>query len=359
MDYLYYVFVITLAILFSFYITKRNKTKESVYQTCTSQNNFQEEEEKLEEDDEYVEDTFSSYKIDILFFWITQKVKPNKNIDYEKLKEKIIKTFGKIPEILKDDTTYLNTESQNFLEDVLGSVEYSSVIKYLLVTKSRKIASLSRTGFAISGIIFFVKFQIAIRLNETNNIDIIYLLLTIVSFIISSLCKKLSEKIFNFMLCKMKPGDYLRILNSKDEIIEKKVKINQLSKNETMFNKTTIYQSRNQLLCERFIEQSKGMQNTINNKLCLYLVLNYLKTRYSKEAYRDYLLENEIETLEFIAAFNPKSVSANYELSMRYLESKRYEDFYDSLLKCRSINGYDWIIEAGIITYEFCNENLC
>ncbi|MCQ2600317.1 MAG: hypothetical protein MJ184_03040 [Treponema sp.] len=57
------------------------------------------------------------------------------------------------------------------------------------------------------------------------------------------------------------------------------------------------------------------MQNTINNKLCLYLVLNYLKTRYSKEAYRDYLLEREIETLEYIAAW--------------------------------------------IIAYEFCNENQC
>lgn len=363
-DYLYFGLVIVLAIAFSIYTNKRNKTKESVYQTDTfsnnsSQDNSLEDDVDFEESDETEQDSFSSYKFDILFYWITQKVKQNSNINYDKLREKIVKTFGELPDILEDDTTYLNTESEKFLKEVLGRIEYSSVVKYLFVTKNRKIVSFLSILFSIIGIVFFVKFQIAIRQVETNNTDLLYLLLTIVSFIFSSLCKKIAERIFNYMICTMKPGDYLRIINSKDEIIEKEVKINQLSRNETKFNKTTIFQSRNQLLCESFIEKSQNMLNTINNKLCLYLVLNYLKTRYSKEAYREYLLEKEIDTLEYIAAFNPKSVSANYELSMRYLESKRYEDFYERLLKCRNINGYDWIIEAGIISYEFCNENIC
>ena len=41
------------------------------------------------------------------------------------------------------------------------------------------------------------------------------------------------------------------------------------------------------------------------------------------------------------------------ELSSRYFESERYEDFYETLLKCRNIDGYDWIIESQIISYEF------
>ncbi|MBM7024070.1 hypothetical protein, partial [Treponema sp. Marseille-Q4523] len=42
------------------------------------------------------------YKIEIIYYWITQKVFPNKNIDYNILKEKIIKIIGLLPEILED-----------------------------------------------------------------------------------------------------------------------------------------------------------------------------------------------------------------------------------------------------------------
>lgn len=338
-------------------MNKRNETKDIVSQSCNSQDINQNKsfEEKVDSEDIYKldKDTFSNYQFDILYYWISQKVKPNINIDYDKLKEKILKIFGKLPEILEDDTSYLNTDSENFLMEVLGRIEYSSVIKYLFVTKNRKFAFFLKTLFLIIGIVFFIKFQIAIRQVESSNIDIIYLGFSIISFMISSLCKKIAERLLKYMICTMKPGDYIRIINSKDEIIEKEVKINQLSRNETMFNKTIIFQSRNQLLCETFIEQSQNMQNTINNKLCLFLVLNYVKTRYSKEAYREYLLEKEIDTLEYIAAFNPKSVSVNYELSLCYFEGKKYDDFYESLIKCRNINGYDWGIETAIICYEF------
>ena len=69
------------------------------------------------------------------------------------------------------------------------------------------------------------------------------------------------------------------------------------------------------------------------------------------------VLEKETDVLEFICGFNPKAVSANYELALLYLEKERYNDFYETLLKCRSINGYDWIIESYIKTYEFYKAN--
>lgn len=140
-------------------------------------------------------------------------------------------------------------------------------------------------------------------------------------------------------------------------MIEKKVKINQLSKNETLFNKTTVFLSKKKLLFEDFVTQSPTMQNTINNKLCLYIVIDYLKTVYSKEAYKEYLLEKEIDVLEFICGFNQNSVSANFELALLYFQSNRFENFYESLLKCRNINGYDWIIESYIKSYEFYKNN--
>lgn len=81
------------------------------------------------------------------------------------------------------------------------------------------------------------------------------------------------------------------------------------------------------------------------------------KTFYSKEAYRDYLLEKEIDAFEFICAFNPRSVSVNFELALLYLQSKGLDDFYETLLKCRNIHGYDWLIESYIKSYEFYKAN--
>ncbi len=364
MEYSYLALLVLIAIFISFYINKKNKAKELVHQPNNSElenrDNTLEENTStidLEEDDDNKSNSFNYYKYEIIYYWITQKVNPNKNIDYEKLKEKILSKIGNLPEILEDDTSYLNNDSKHFLKEVLGKIEYSPRLKYLLVTKSRQITSFLKTLFSIVGFVFFIKFQILIRQVSKEDLKYTDLIISITSFILSAICKKLSEKIFTFMLCKMKPGDYLRIIYSHDEIIEKEVKINQLSQNETMFNKTTIHQSRNQLICEKFLELSSTLPNTINNKMCLYLVLNFLKTKYSQESYRDYLLEKEINTLEFISAFNPNSITANYELCMRYFESEMFDDFYESLLKCRSINGYDWVIEATIKSYEFYNEN--
>ena len=63
-----------------------------------------------EDNKETEQDSFSRYKFDIIFYWVTQKVEPNKNIDYDKLKEKILKIFGKLPEILEDNTTNLKQQ---------------------------------------------------------------------------------------------------------------------------------------------------------------------------------------------------------------------------------------------------------
>ena len=55
---------------------------------------------------------------------MTQKVFPNKNIDYEILKEKILNTIGALPEILEDDTTFVNSDQEEFLKEISGRIEY-------------------------------------------------------------------------------------------------------------------------------------------------------------------------------------------------------------------------------------------
>ena len=91
-----------------------------------------------------------------------------------------------------------------------------------------------------------------------------------------------------------------------------------------------------------------GYMGLVNGKYMLFE---------SEEAYREYLLEKEIDVLEFICGFNQHAVSANFELALLYLQSNRLDDFYDTLLKCRNINGYDWVIESYIQSYEFYKKN--
>lgn len=361
MDYLYFGIIIIVTLFISLYFYKKNKKNSNVY-TIHNNDEKNEENEGHEEStaDEKSENTnssvFDDYKMEVIYYWITQKVLPNKNIDYEILKETIIKSIGSLPEILEDNTTFVNTEQDEFLKEILGRIDYSSPIRFFLVNKGRKVFSNLKRFFIFLGIFFFTLVQIEIR-KEYDNSSSIYLIFTIISFILSVIFGKFSDKFLILLLKSLKPGDYLKIISEPDELIEKKVKINQLSKNETLFNKTTIFLSKKKLLFENFVSQSPRMLNTVNNKLCLYIVIDYLKTVYSKEAYKEYLLEKEIDALEFICGFNQNSVSANFELALLYLQSNRFDDFYETLLKCRNINGYDWIIEAYIKSYEFYKNN--
>lgn len=361
MDYLYFGIIITVTFLISLYFYKKNKKNSNVYivqnkDDKNEETNDQEQASRDENTENINTPVFDDYKIEIIYYWMTQKVLPNKNIDYELLKEKIINTIGSLPEILEDNTTFINSEQEEFLKEILGRIDYSSPLKFFIVNKGRKLFSNLKNLFILLGVFFFILFQIEIR-KEYENPSFKYLIFSIISFMLSFVFGRFSDKFLGLLLKTLKPGDYLKIISEPDELIEKKVKINQLSKNETFFNKTTIFLSKKKLLFEDFLSQSSKMLNTINNKLCLYIVIDYLNTVYSKEAYREYLLEKEIEVLEFICAFNKNAVSANFELALLYLQGNRFDDFYDTLLKCRNINGYDWIIESYIRSYEFYKNN--
>ena len=107
MDYLYFGIIIIVTLFISLYFYKKNKKNSNVY---TIQNGDVKNEENCGQeesiDEENKENTngseFDDYKMEIIYYWITQKVLPNKNIDYEILKETIIKTIGLLPEILED-----------------------------------------------------------------------------------------------------------------------------------------------------------------------------------------------------------------------------------------------------------------
>ena len=367
MDFMYFTIIIITAFFISLYFYKKSKKDSNVYVIRNkNDNDYLSEKEKMQKGNidknksENLTNTndkkFDNYKFEIIYYWVTQKVLPNKNIDYNILKEIIIRTIGSLPEILENNTTFIQKEQSEFVKEVLGRAEFSSPLKYFIITKGQKLFSGLKNVFIIIGIAFFILFQFEIR-KEIDKFGFFYFGTAIISCILSFVFAGLSKEFLSAILKTLKPGDYIKLIFEPDELIEKKIKINQLSSNETMFNKTTVFLSRKRMLCEDFLSQSSQMLNTISNKLCLYIVIDYLKINYSKEAYREYLLEKEIDALEFICGFNPNAVSANFELALLYFESKRFDDFYKMLLKYRTVNGYDWMIESYIKSYEFYKMN--
>ena len=362
MEYAYFGFVILLALCVALYINKKNRRNSAVYSTpavdkTDSDDSTAESDESVSNDETETavdsdEKGFDYYKFEIIYYWVTQKVIKRNDINYDSLKEKIISAIGSLPEILENGATFVQKEQTALLKEVLGRLEYSSWLKFFVINKGRKLSQSMKSLFTVIGFAFFVLFQIEIR-KQVDEFGFLYFVTAVISFILSFIFGKFSDKFLSALLKTLKPGDYIKIISAPDEIIEKKVKVNQLSNNETSFNKTTIFLSKKKFLCEELLTQSAQLPNTINNKLCLYIVIDYLKTVYSKEAYREYLLEKEIDALEFVCGFKSDSVSANFELALLYFEAQRFDDFYDTLLRCRTINGYDCIIEAYIKSYEF------
>ena len=368
MEYAYFGLVILFALFVSLHFNKKNKRNSATYSAqnldeddSTAENDESESSESIDEAETAVDSDgkgFDNYKFDIIYYWVTQKVIRRNDIDYNILKEKIISKIGALPEVLEDNTTFVQKEQTELLKEVLGRLEYSSWLKFFVINKGRKLSQSMKSLLVLIGFAFFVLFQIEIR-KQSDEFGVIYFVAAVVSFILSYIFGKFSDKFLSALLKSLKPGDYIKIISAPDEIIEKKVKVNQLSKNETFFSKTTIFLSKKKLLCEDLLSQSAQLPNTINNKLCLYIVIDYLKTVYSKEAYREYLLEKEIDALEFVCGFKPDSVSANFELALLYFEAQRFDDFYDTLIRCRNINGYDYIIEAYIKSYDFYKLKCC
>ena len=357
MDYLYFIILIVAVFAITLFFYKKNKKNSNVYiinDDVDAENKAESKEDSSVKDDFKISKS-DDYKFEITYYWITQKVNPQNNIDYDILKNIMLQNFQKLPEVLEDPTTFVNEDAEELLKEVMGHVDYSSPVKFFVINKGRKLLDFLRYILLIAGLICFFLFQIEIR-KDTDDYSFFYFILAVTAFLLSFIFSKLSKKFFSIIIKTLKPGDFIKILSAPDEVIEQKVKINQLSPNETIFNKTTIALSKKKIICEEFIQQSSDNLNTINNKICLYIAIDYLKLYFSKEAYREYLLEKEIPVLEFICGFNPKSVSANFELALQYLESKRFDDFYESLLHCRNINGYDWIVESYIRAYEFCSE---
>ena len=192
MDYIYFIIITVIIFFISLYFYKTNKKNSNVYITRSKNDDVVKDQKNFFDANAALKE-FDDYKIEITYYWITQKVFPNKNIDYNILKEKILETIGSLPEILEDKTTFIQKEQHEFIKEILGRIDYSSSFKYFIIHKGRKLFSILKNLFITIGIMFFILFQIEIR-KEYDDFSFIYFLFSVISFILSFLFGKFSNK---------------------------------------------------------------------------------------------------------------------------------------------------------------------
>ena len=296
---------------------------------------------------------------ELLYKWITFP-QTNKNlINKNKLKQEILNRYKVAPEQLSEDKF---TESiypvDKLILDLFGNIEYSSKFLYILYHKGRSIFSSLSLLFLNVGIILFILFQIGIRTDNFINDTGLLFIICIVFFLFSYIFKKISKSIFEKTLLHFKPGDIFKLLNEPDELIIVEKKINQLSNNSTVFNKTTITISKKKIICENIIKEYKDLKTkNIYKLLLLFISINYLIYTEPNESYIEYLIELGINILEYIYAFERNSYVVIYYLAKlnlmnyNFVESEKYYKLYSKII------DDDLNVKAWITIINFINSN--
>lgn len=296
----------------------------------------------------------SRYLFDIAYYWITKEICPRDEIDYDELKKKLEDNFHCLPEPLKNSSSNVSQDQTRIIKEALGELEYSTPFKFFLYNKGTWILSILHSLLILAGLVIFVIGQIKMRTPGEDNVGLIFVFLGIALCILARVFRKLSTRIFQALLKNMKPGDYIKIANSKDEMIFSEEKKNSFG-NEITFNKINVLQSKKQLIAENIVSSRFKMPQNLSTYFIVFLAVNdLLKKITSPNAYETYLLEIKKQILEKIIEENDSNVAMCYELMSIYNYEGDFEKSYKILSNCRKRNPYDYLIEQFYQTLDFC-----
>ncbi len=241
-----------------------------------------------------------------------------------------------------------------FLIELFNNVEYSSKLKYILINKGRLavqfIASVSIVVALFS--LFVVPFFFISK-------DFDFETLRVISFILI-LCSSglflLSEQIFRIILSSTKPGDILRIITSRDEVVSISEPY-QTVVNGKITSKTRIaYRSKKITVCENYIELFRTMKIKSITKYAVYFIcLDYLINTDISESYREYLYEKTKNALEYLYAFRSKSEYILFSLflvNLNLLDLDGASKYINEYLKLDKLNWYVNVWKYVIVFYQ-------
>jgi tetratricopeptide (TPR) repeat protein len=178
-------------------------------------------------------------------------------------------------------------------------------------------------------------------------------------FLTSFATFKIRHLFFNIVISKFKIGDFLKILKLPDELIHERVKIDQVSNDETFFNKHIVRFSKkeriSQLLIKRYYE---GIYRQNKDLLIAFIAVDYLHNSTLQIGYKDYLIETAIDILERIYAFNKDSKYILYFLGYYYLLDENYIKSKAFFNKYLNIDSNDLIGVAHLYYINFIEQTV-
>ena len=288
-----------------------------------------------------------------LFNWVISPIVETKDLNdlEKKLKEKYL--------VLPDRVwAYGKTFDYNvdkFIIELLQSVEYSNNFLFAILNKGRKYLYYIFLLFAI--FLFVGIFSLGLIFNKIPFLKDNFQYFILPGIVLLLILNKCVEKIFDLILVHMKPGDLLRILMSKDEIIIKNIKIPMI-KEESIFSNppASAAFSKKKLVCEDYREKIKKKTRNLFNLAVNFIATDYLINTEQNIEMRNYLREQAIDTLTYILAFRNDSVFTLYNLAINELELMNLNESLKYFLKINEIDSNNIEINAWISVLKFVTD---
>ncbi|GHV62704.1 hypothetical protein AGMMS49587_10340 [Spirochaetia bacterium] len=302
-----------------------------------------------------MENTISKEELNELYAWV---VSPIYGGNTEELRKIILDKYNKLPECINENEQKTEYSLDYFLKELVERVEYSNPITYLILNKGRKYLHLLWIILALILMVILFSFGSIFRLFNINFSDPdtipVIVFCTIVLILV---LEKINDKVFDILIKKMKPGDILKILFSKDEVILKNVKSASIKEDNIFQNPSVkIGVSKKKLICEYYRDIIKNENRNLYNLMVNFMATFYLITNEGNNEVKEYLMEDSIEILKYILAFRSDSVFSLYYLSFYQLELLKFEEAEDTMKKFKKIRSDEIDINAWLIILDFIKE---
>ncbi|QQO09924.1 hypothetical protein [Breznakiella homolactica] len=301
-----------------------------------------------------IPDDVTNDDLDLLLVWVTYPMLHGK-IAINEIEEKILEKYGLLPEQIDPQGKFNDYVHDNFIKELFEKIDYSNALSFLVLNKGRKYLT------ALWVFLFIVLFAIIFSLGTVFGLFNLYIdsavyfimPLLLIIFILNTL----NEKIFNKIILNMKPGDILKILLAKDEIISLKTKplvINESS----IFSNPAVYTafSKKKLICEYYRKKIKCEERNLFNLVVYFLATDYLiKTEKNKEVV-EYLEEEALDALLYILAFKPNSYFTIYNIAFYQLNLLRLNESKKNFEECQKINPENVYVKTWISILSFLDK---
>jgi hypothetical protein len=285
-----------------------------------------------------------------LYNWV---ISPNIEMkDLDKLEKKLKEKYYILPNRIWGYGKTFDYSIDKFIIELFQNIEYSNGFLFLILNKGRKYLNyiiLFLTFFLLSGIFSLgIIFRIIPFLRDNFQFIILPGILVVL------LLDKCSEKIFNQVLIHMKPGDLLKILMSKDEIIIKKIKMPMVVESSIFSNPSASAAfSKKTLVCKDYKEKIKPKIKNLYNLAVNFIATDFLINNEQNLEIQNDLRKQAIDTLTYILAFRNDSIFTLYNLAINELELMNLDKSLKYFLKIYEIDNDNIEINGWINVINF------